>query len=42
MRLFEIVLICITAVILALLMAAIFVQPESVEHVAFKVRTIPD
>ena len=32
-------LICVTAVILALLMGMIFAQPESVEFVAFKVGT---
>ena len=33
-------LICVTGMILALLMAAIFFQPESVEPVAFKVGII--
>ena len=34
---FQIVLVCLTGVILALLMAIIFLQPESVNYVAFKV-----
>ena len=37
---FKIVFVCVNAVILALLMAAIFLQPESVEFVAFKVLDI--